>query len=426
MAAKTPIVQKSKPKQLPSQTEKDFTPTKVPISLGKVTPREKPILLNMSSLSVENEAVEYINPSKALYQGDKMPESEASRVWFLLGKSAAALQEHIPQFEIVVLDASDPSVRLFAANGLLRQSETEFTHKTHGLASFYLKGSKINGEKTEACYVVYNSNLGGHLWRNFISPFKTYIAGTDFLMAHEVAHCIDAWEKVKKLQDGNLTLAEASLFGVEEHAWQRIVKKDTVSKSDYFKNLLELAKDNAYQQYQERVADAFAVLWLKARASVASIKEATDVVNKTRGVQSAWASHNTSAVFKDLAYPENPQKIDDLWSAARLAQQKTSVDPSTISGPHAGFKDPADKKEDSDKSKIQKEEPAVKEPAVKEPAQTNSSVEDKTVSDKKETKTKSLLVTQVEADKQAELTSNLKVEEAKKEPAKKDINSSSK
>ena len=276
------------------------------------------------------------NPFWENYHGAEMPVTEVGRVWSLFGDSVKALQDQTQGMRIVFFDTEDPVVRQFASQGLLKQSENNFVHQTHGLAAFLIKNSKINNVAQNACFIVYDKRFGGHLWRNFIAPFdKEGVpqAGTDFLVAHELGHCLDIQEKDEALVKGVQDLSKLASLGIAPSAWQRVASNKPLTRDAFFANIMPLSQDTAYQQYQERVADAFAYLW-SARNLPASF-DLKGVLNKTRGVQSPWSSHATSPVFEGLSFAGKPV-LATMWQVARKQQVKVGTDPSVVSGPYAG------------------------------------------------------------------------------------------
>ena len=269
----------------------------------------------------------------------QLPEQQQRQVWTSLGLSAAKLQKEITDFHIVLLNTEDPIVRSFSAQGLLKRSEAKFIKETHGLASFLLQNAIINDKKITACYVVYDASLSGHVWRNFIVPMQDIEKGTDFLMAHEVGHCLDNHQLNQALaKQDTLNLEEGKQAGIEPHAWERYAKDKDISQKTFNELSQSVLYDSAQVQYRERGADAFALLWLWKQQGP---ENAIELLSRTRANQSPWSSHNTGDVFKGMESlyekASSGASLENLWTQARTQQMKVGVDQSVVEGPHAGI-----------------------------------------------------------------------------------------
>ena len=331
------ILQPSLERMLNTATTLQVTETTVPPIAEKDPPnasfqdKDKPIAVSSSSFPKE------------------LPKDQEHAVWYSLGQSAIKIQPYLPNFRIILLNTQDPIVRNFSAMGLLKRTEEQFTKDTHGLAAFLLENTKVNKEAITACYVVYDATFGGHIWRNFIAPFEDIQKGTDFLMAHEVAHCLDHHERIKTLASGkDFTNDEGATFGIEPHAWQRHGEGSVLSKPNYNKFATNFFKDRAQTQYSERVADAFALLWLWNQGGP---EHSIDILNQTRARQSVWTSHYTAPIFVGMEplykqHKDSPITLEKMWSLARGQQLKVGVDETVSKGEHKGIP-PQIKKEET-------------------------------------------------------------------------------
>lgn len=238
-------------------------------------------------------------------------------VWWLLGQSAEQLQKEVASFDVVLLDTSDPIVRLFSANGLLKKNEEDFVRDSHGLSAFLLKGSAINDEKRNVCYIVYDKTRAEHVWQKFIAPFEDKKVGTDFLMSHEVAHCMDHWERGLALSKASFPVDQAGTVGISRHAWARQAPNSDVSWSQYLQVFRSLFKDSAQRQYQERTADTFAALWVwkrhpALRQNTTLVEWPVELSTKVSSLPSSSTTSSASPSVKPSATPnptqENPSK----------------------------------------------------------------------------------------------------------------------
>lgn len=268
-----------------------------------------------------------------------IPAVHAQEIENLLREAANQMERPIPGMRTIMINANDPVARQFVARRLMGTSEDDLEHSANGLASLFVPGA-TNQDST--CWIIYDPNRGGHLWRNFIEPFvaSQVRIGSTFLIAHEVAHCLDGAEQRARLS-GNRewTRQQAQSFGIQADAWKRVSGNGSdvlVSDVTYLRYMPEIAKDRAQMQYRERLADAFAMLWIWHMGADPS---AVEIVNRTRSVQSSWGSHSTSPVFPVIAQYADAapdMELTTLWQMARGAQVSVGVDQRVASGDKAG------------------------------------------------------------------------------------------
>lgn len=241
------------------------------------------------------------------------------------------------QFAVVGLSTDDPHMRNFIANGVLRMNPDIYTRMESGLASLYVANGKLNGQSRRVCYVLSNPERARHIWRSFVAKGEKDDAAiawaAKYLVAHEVGHCLDRWQRSSYTQGNEITQGQLGLMGVPAVAFERTFGAGrTVSDKEYRDQQVVLYRDGALLQYQERVADAFAVLWVMGqKIPNDNLKPIWDTRNRiaANGVHHAHAT--TPALQKAYAFGMNLKTLPDLqtlWDMARKSQIAAGVDPS--------------------------------------------------------------------------------------------------
>lgn len=248
----------------------------------------------------------------------------------LLEEEAGILEQALTgRMRVVVLATTDPIVASFIARGVLKTDQETLAHQQNGLAAVLAEGGQVNGQKTDACYVIFDQRRAAHLWRNFVQPLahgENLHPAAAFLVGHEVGHCLDHAERSAKLNSGTSTRAQATTFGVQPDAWSRAGGTDKVDRASYGPIAKALFKDGAQRQYQERVADPFGVLWAWHRGADASLLAG---VMATRDKAETWSSHATApslAGIEQFREQATTANMGDLWTIARALQVRTGVD----------------------------------------------------------------------------------------------------
>lgn len=266
----------------------------------------------------------------------EMDPDQAKTAMTLFSEEAQALERALDgKLRVVVLETSDPIARNFIAKGVLHTDNDTFQHQENGLAAIMAEGGQINGERASVCYVVFNRERAGHVWRNFLQPLAKGAdlhPGAAFLVGHEVGHCLDHFERSVRLRAKTSTLAEAGTFGIQPDAWTRSGGGAQVNQEGYSATAKALFSDGAQRQYQERVADAFGVLWGWHREVSADLSK---IVRQNRGYAETWSSHATAPALEGIDQFHDQAKLSslpDLWILARGFQVRASVDKRLLAG----------------------------------------------------------------------------------------------
>lgn len=262
---------------------------------------------------------------------DAMTAEQAQRSTGLFQEEAQILEASLEgKMKIVVMGTDDPIIRNYVARGLLHTDGDSFSKQENGLAAVLVVGGKINGITQTACYVVFNPARAAHAWRNFLDPLTQkgdQHAGAAFLMGHEVGHCLDQFERNTRLSVKNWSSGEAGTFGIQTDAWIRSGgDAQKINMEEYRKIAKPFFADGAQLQYQERLADAFGVLWAWHRK--ADLKLAA-TVRQNRGYAETWSSHATAPALKDIdQFQDQAQAmtLPDIWMLSRGLQVKSGVD----------------------------------------------------------------------------------------------------
>ena len=271
-------------------------------------------------------------------QALETPNTNSRSLTDLFNQEVELLREATrAQFRIQVLKTNDPAVRKFIAQGILKMNPDIYTQMESGLAGMYVYNGQIDGKKGPVCYVLNNPDRSEHLWKGFVlnqstSPTPEHIQWVArYMLSHEVGHCLDQSERLQKIMHQSWTRDQAESLGIALAAFDRTFGDNgKIDFNGYQSQMVVLFRDGAQLQYQERVADAFAVFWLKQHQAPSFIfdtilQQRQQVTN--RAAYHAHATVPTVQYALDLSQTLTAQQpLSVLWQNARLAQQKGGVD----------------------------------------------------------------------------------------------------
>lgn len=257
---------------------------------------------------------------------------ESAELETLLKTEVDRLQGAIPTMHLVLLNTDDTAYRGFISAGVLKVSDSAFDRMEQGLAGLEISQGKINGNEGAVCYILYSPHLAGFLVRSFVNPIREVASAQSaaaYLMAHETGHCLDQLEREQTIPDQAIwASAELAPLGLAPAAVQRVFG-DSMPSAAYLNQRRALAADNAQAQYEERVADAFGILWVWRLGGSAKVR---DVVQARRAYLSPWSAHATAPILAALDNYKDAlaksQSVADVWALARQAQLAIGVDPS--------------------------------------------------------------------------------------------------
>lgn len=261
-----------------------------------------------------------------------MTADQVAVIWPLLQTETQRLQSSIPWLKLALLDTRDPTYRAFMAAGVLKVSDADLVRMEQGLASVAVQQSQVNGQASAVCYILFDADHAGSLYRSMFLPLQAASdshSAAAYLVGHETGHCLDRLERQQKLaQDMAWNSADLAPLGVSPIAAQRVFG-DQMATAAYTSQIRRLSADAAQSQYEERVADAFGVLWVWRLGGAARLR---DVLATYRSHQSPWAAHFTTPTLMQLDQEKEAlaqtQSVAQIWALAREAQLATGVDPS--------------------------------------------------------------------------------------------------
>ena len=254
-----------------------------------------------------------------------------------------------PTMKAVLLRTDNPQFRQYVASGLLQMSSREFAKHDHGLAGMVAVGGKHNGVQTPVCYVLFDAERGEGLWKQYIVPLKQVShpqSGAAWLMGHEVGHCLDQMDRSGKI---NKRLSWTADQAIGIGLWPQSIANaygTNFSKDTFLADPYRLYAQPGQQQFGERVADAFATLWMM---KLGGTVKAVEILREQRLRMDPSKPHFAGPVF-DLSLDQRERalamgRVDALWNTARDIQRKAGVSPETNSvdaGFLAGRKQPAE------------------------------------------------------------------------------------
>lgn len=239
---------------------------------------------------------------------------------------------------ISLFRTDDPTVQSFISGGILRVPQEAYLRLESGLAAVAVLEGKHNDEKRAMCYVLFNPHRAGHVVRSSFQPIAQATGdarqGAAYLAAHETAHCLDHLERegllAKQMQ---WTADEAVTVGLQPDAFRRVFGAKAATAS-YKPRLTELYGDLAQRQYEERVADAFGVLWVWRMGGSEEVRR---TVHEFRARDRPKNAHYTAPILEAIPAVKDhlatTQSIDEVWTLARTLQRQTGVDP--VLGPNS-------------------------------------------------------------------------------------------
>lgn len=233
---------------------------------------------------------------------------------------------------VALFRTDDPVVQAFIAGGILNVPQEAYLRLESGLAAVAVLEGKHNHEKRAMCYVLLNPDRAVGARRSFFEPIAQATdprQGAAFLAAHEVAHCLDHLERESLLaKHMQWDSDQANLVGIQPYAFTRLFGTQAATGA-YRARLNDLYADLAQRQYEERVADAFGVLWVWRMGGGQGVLEK---VAQARRAAAPHSAHATLAILDQLdnAKPalEQARDIDAIWTLARKIQRQTGVDAS--------------------------------------------------------------------------------------------------
>ncbi len=238
---------------------------------------------------------------------------------------------------IALFRTDDPVVQGFVSSGILKIPAEAYLRLESGLASVAVLQGSHNGVQRPMCYVLYNPPRAKPVENGYYLPIGQatgdYRQAAAFLAGHETGHCLDHLEReVARGKEMRWTAEQANLVGLHPDAFLRVFGVSTTTAfaatGAYGAKANDLYGDLAQRQYEERIADAFGVMWVWRMGGSPKV---LDAVRASRLRERATNAHATAPILDAVAqHKEELGKttgIDGVWTLARRLQRETGVDP---------------------------------------------------------------------------------------------------
>lgn len=240
------------------------------------------------------------------------------------------------QMGVVLFRTDDPLLRGFISSGILRVPDEAYVRLESGLASVTVLTGKHNGVQKPMCYVLYNPLRSKPTENGYYLPLGQatgdYRQAAAFLAGHETGHCLDQLERDHVRSKGmRWTAEDAILGGLQPDAFGRVFgaasASTPVATGAYPAKVNDLYGDLAQRQFEERVADAFGVLWVWRLGGSAKL---LDALTESRQRERPINAHATAPILaivptqkEALAQTEG---VNQVWALARVLQRQAGVD----------------------------------------------------------------------------------------------------
>lgn len=194
----------------------------------------------------------------------------------------------------------------------------------------------VGGPHTQVCVIVSDPERAGQAWDTFIAPpvkaGSHPQTGFAWMVAHAAAHCLDAQDRANRLR-GKLAWRpnEISALGLWPDAVRAALQGNfggMIAKDGLMNNAERIYNHGAQRQYSERVADAFATMWItRLGATQAGIQSLAQVRLDSTGDD---AGIRAASSGRAAARAGQSARADRLWDMAREVQVQLGVDSSLV------------------------------------------------------------------------------------------------
>lgn len=253
----------------------------------------------------------------------------------LLQNQANLLMQQGAPVKIIIVDSNNFLLRKFILQGLLKGNDTYLSKMDTGLYPV-MSQAYINGVITPTCYMMFDQKNIDALYKQELIPLSKKAgenATAAFVAGHMAGHCLDQLERSKVIPLRSVWFSnELEQYGVNGAASRRIFGNSGVNSQFYFQKQNDLFRDLGQRQYEERVADAFGLLWALKQSNDSKI---IDAVSALRVNLSTSSPHNTITTVRNVYtnYKANlDPSLSGLWKQARKTQMQTGITPQLSDG----------------------------------------------------------------------------------------------
>lgn len=308
-------------------------------------------------VSPDGKPINYKGAS-SVFVGEKNTALSDQFVDYMKTASNKFLNLGIPM-RVVIVNTNDHELRRFVATNILRSNKNNFESIDTGLTSILSLDTQLNNNDVPICYIVLKNDQQNELMNKYIKPLKNFTNDetiASYLVAHQVAHCMDNLERYKQLPKVSTWFGEdAKKVGLSSAAIKRLYPYG-MTYNQYSRTTMHLYDDLGQRQYQERIADIFA-LYLTVFAGYD--EKIMEGIGKLRNGIIKNSSHNTYDAIKNIKSDyanANKRNVKTLWSEARRLQSEKDIDSSLQFGASENmYKASLNKDKDHSESSITEE-----------------------------------------------------------------------
>lgn len=231
--------------------------------------------------------------------------------------------------KIMVLASKDDLIYNFMLSEVANGSEKKLKDKKVDDGIYSVLGSPfINGREVPMCYIVFGDHIEEYN-EKIIKPLEGKLSNeaiASLIVGHNVGICLDELERENKIKKQYLwSLKTVHKLGLYQEAVSNILPNGLKSNIWNLKKE-EILNNNAQKQYQQNVADSFAILWAFNRG----YKDSYQAYMETKEYLPNYSTHNTTNALKAIKSELNNSKINTLtlskiWKIARNNQFKVGV-----------------------------------------------------------------------------------------------------
>ena len=316
----TPLFAQQPPLSLPKTSQ---TPTRMGPPLAP--PQSLPPLPNMPSMNAPTIPIPVPNPQEMTVEATPQAGYHLPSFFAQLQEEGKRLQQALSGMNVTVLaDDSDQYHQLLQRNQIKPQ---HFSPMEQELKWQYLAGTTLSTNQATTCFVILETEKAKSLHDNFVGSLEGIShpqTGYAYLVSHAVGHCLDESTRVRELNKKLQWQAQdATYVGLLPQAVMQVYGR-AFSKDTYLSNPTAMNNHPLQQQYNERVADAFAVAWTMKLGGSKAFTRIVSLMRQKNGPQSpSFTSPSIELMASQEKEIQRLNRVDLLWDLSKLVQNKT-------------------------------------------------------------------------------------------------------